>query len=104
LQSSIQSRGFNKSEDGDGIYTFNNPLSRSRTRGGGDLQSLSNYDDVWLMVARIQGRRESSRAPPNAAGDGAVRRWQDDIDAIVVGGRQSDDVVVLRTSAQMFPL
>ena len=66
-------------------------------------QSVSNFDDVWLLVARIQGNRvQAGTAVPPI--DGIGRHWQDNADSMVVSGRQSDDVVLLRTSAQCFPI
>jgi hypothetical protein len=103
----IQSRRFSKSEDGDGIYTFNNPLS-TRSRGGGFLdvrQAISNNDDVWLLVARIQGNRLRAPTSPAASSAAAMnRKWKDDVDTLVIGACRSEDVVVLKQSTQFFPL
>lgn len=105
--SNIQSRGFNKSEDGDGIYTFNDPMAtRSRGGRGGFLDmrhSIRKDDDAWLLVARLQGNRQVTNSASSVHSAGR-RRWDKNIDALVFSGRQSDDVVVLRTSAQFFPV
>ncbi|CAB9509512.1 Probable E3 ubiquitin-protein ligase DTX2 [Seminavis robusta] len=103
--SNIQSRGFSRSEDGDGIYTFNNPLG-ARSRGNRGFfdprQSVGQDDDVWLLVARLQGERQP--APSNPISPNAARQWGDTVDSMVVGGLQSEGIVVLRTSIQFFPL
>ena len=104
--SSIQSLGYNKSEDGDGVYTFNNPMrSGSSSRSGffDVRQSLSSHDDVWLLVARIQGTRMLS-TPSNSGVGGIGRQWNEGADSIVLGGQQSDEVVVLKNSRLFFPL
>jgi len=107
--SSIQSRGHNKSEDGDGIYTFNNPLRSGNSHRGGFFdvrQSVSSYDDAWLLVARIQGARMQSTSIGSGIGIGGIsREWTPDVDSIVLSGHhQSDEVVVLKKSTQFFPI
>ena len=97
LWSKIQKRGINASEDGEGIYTFNNPMS---SKGA----SLVTHDDSsWMVIARIQGRHETFVANPTT---NCRRKWHHGVDTLVWGGnQQSDDsLVVLKTSSQFFPL
>lgn len=108
--SNIQSRGFNKSEDGDGIYTFNDPLgtrNRGNRRGFFDMRHSirkEEDDDAWLLVARLQGNRQSANSASSVHSSSTGRRWDKNVDALVLSGRQPNDVVVLRTSAQFFPV
>lgn len=101
----IQLKGFNKSEDGDGVYTFKTPMRGNRNRSGffDVRQSSGSTDDVWLLVARIQGTQEDS-SPSNSDAEIGARQWNEGIDSIILAGQQSDQVVVLKSSTQFFPI